>query len=81
LPTAPLKLETPRLEWRGPSGNPPEFRQRDEDDPGGRVQLGRRDLNHRHIALAQLENATTGTRGRVVDGFDKLDPIKGSKFA
>jgi hypothetical protein len=60
----------PRFSWdarrsqeRG-SGDAAKLDERYEDDPGGRVELGCGDLDHRGVTIAQLEDAAARRRVR-----------------
>lgn len=57
-----------------------DLRERREDDPrcGSKVGLG--DLDHRHVALAQLEDAPAGAGRRVVYALGQLDDVEGGDF-
>jgi hypothetical protein len=62
----------------GLSAETPELREGDEDYPGRRVQLGSSDLDHRGVAVPQLDDTATGTRWRIVDPLGQLNPVEGS---
>jgi len=52
-----------------------------KNDPGNRVQRGCGDFDHRSVAIAQLEDATPSSGGRIVYRLDQLDPIEGGALA
>jgi len=54
--------------------------ERREDDPRCGSQVGLGDLDHRHVALTQLEDAPAGTGRRVVDALGQLDDVEGGNF-
>lgn len=54
--------------------------ERCEDNPRCRSQVGLGDLDHRHVALAQLEDAPAGAGRRVVDALGQLDDVEGGDF-
>jgi hypothetical protein len=47
--------------------------ERCEDDPRCGSQVGLGDLDHRHVAFAQLEDAPAGAGRSVVDALGQLD--------
>ena len=54
--------------------------ERREDDPRRGSQVGLGDLDHRHVALAQLEDAPAGAGRSVVDALGQLDDVEGGNF-
>lgn len=56
------------------------LRERHEDDPRCGAKVGLGDLDHRHVALAQLEDASTGPGRSVVDALGQLDDVEGGDF-
>lgn len=57
-----------------------DLRERREDDPCCGSQVGLGDLDHRHAAAAQLEDAAAGAGRRVIDAFGQLDDVEGGNF-
>jgi Cytochrome P450 len=78
---APFELRMPDGLPEPGSGDAAKLGERYEDDSGGGVELGRGDLDHRGVTIAQFENAAARAGGRVVYRLEQLDAVEGGDLS